>query len=63
MLRIRAIDAPADSCSDSMTLIGFSMSPKGAGGFKIPAKPGRYPFVCTFSGHFASGMVGTIVVR
>lgn len=31
--------------------------------FTVPAKPGRYPYVCTFSGHFASGMVGTIVVK
>jgi azurin len=31
--------------------------------FKVPAKPGRHPFVCTFSGHFASGMVGAIVVK
>ena len=31
--------------------------------FKVPAQAGTYPFVCTFSGHFAAGMAGTIVVK
>ena len=31
--------------------------------FKVPAKAATYPFVCTFAGHFAAGMVGSIVVR
>ena len=31
--------------------------------WKVPAKPATYPFVCTFSGHFAAGMVGSIVVK
>jgi azurin len=31
--------------------------------FTVPAKPGRYPFVCTFAGHFAAGMKGTLVVQ
>jgi azurin len=31
--------------------------------FKVPAKAATYPFVCTFSGHFAAGMAGTIVVK
>lgn len=31
--------------------------------FKVPAKPAIYPFVCTFAGHFASGMSGTITVK
>jgi azurin len=31
--------------------------------FTAPAKPGRYPFVCTFAGHFQSGMKGTLVVK
>ena len=30
--------------------------------FTVPAKPGRYPFVCSFPGHFAAGMKGTLVV-
>jgi azurin len=30
--------------------------------FKVPAKPGKYPFVCTFPGHFVAGMKGTLVV-
>ena len=31
--------------------------------FKAPAKPGKYPFVCTFAGHMASGMRGTLIVK
>jgi len=31
--------------------------------FKVPAKPATYPFVCTFPGHFAAGMQGTIVAK
>lgn len=31
--------------------------------FTAPSKPGSYPFVCTFSGHFQAGMKGTLVVR
>ena len=31
--------------------------------FKVPAAPGSYPYVCTFPGHFAAGMRGTIVVK
>jgi azurin len=28
-----------------------------------PAKPGSYTFICTFPGHFASGMKGVLVVK
>jgi azurin len=31
--------------------------------FKVPAKPGRYPYVCSFPGHFALGMRGTLIVK
>ncbi len=31
--------------------------------FKVPAKHATYPYVCTFPGHFASGMHGTIIVK
>jgi azurin len=31
--------------------------------FKVPAVPGQYPYVCTFPGHFAAGMKGTLVVK
>ena len=31
--------------------------------FTAPAKPGRYPFICTFAGHYQAGMKGTLVVR
>ena len=29
--------------------------------FKVPA-PGKYDFICSFAGHFAAGMKGTLVV-
>lgn len=31
--------------------------------FKVPTAPGSYPYVCTFTGHFAAGMKGTLVVK
>ena len=31
--------------------------------FKVPEKPGTYEFICTFPGHFQSGMKGTLVVK
>lgn len=31
--------------------------------FKAPAKPGSYTYLCTFPGHFVSGMKGTLVVK
>jgi azurin len=31
--------------------------------FKVPDKPGRYPYICTFSGHYQAGMKGTLVVK
>ena len=31
--------------------------------FAAPAKPGRYPFICTFAGHYQSGMKGVLVVK
>jgi azurin len=30
--------------------------------FKVPAVAGKYDFICTFPGHFAAGMRGTLVV-
>ena len=30
---------------------------------KVPAKPGRYPYLCSFPGHFALGMRGTLIVK
>ena len=30
---------------------------------KVPAKAGSYPYMCTFPGHFAAGMKGTLVVK
>jgi azurin len=31
--------------------------------FKVPAKPGRYAYLCSFPGHFALGMRGTLTVK
>ena len=31
--------------------------------FKVPEKPGRYPFICTFAGHYQAGMKGTLIVK
>ncbi len=31
--------------------------------FKAPAKPGVYNFMCTFPGHYAAGMKGTLTVK
>lgn len=29
----------------------------------VPARPGAYPYICTFSGHYQAGMKGTLVVK
>ena len=31
--------------------------------FTVPAKPGNYPYLCTFAGHYAAGMAGMLVVK
>lgn len=31
--------------------------------FKVPAKAGSYPYMCTFPGHYAAGMKGMLVVK
>ena len=31
--------------------------------FKAPTAPGTYTFICSFPGHFAAGMKGTLVVK
>ncbi len=31
--------------------------------FTAPKAPGAYPYLCTFPGHFASGMKGTLTVK
>ena len=31
--------------------------------FKAPAKPGTYPYICTFPGHFFANMKGTLIVK
>lgn len=31
--------------------------------FTAPKKPGKYPYICTFAGHYQAGMKGTLVVK
>ena len=31
--------------------------------FTVPSKPGSYPFICTFPGHYQAGMKGILVVK
>ena len=31
--------------------------------FTVPDKPGTYPYICTFAGHYQAGMKGRLVVR
>lgn len=31
--------------------------------FTVPTKPGSYPYLCTFAGHYAAGMAGTLIVK
>jgi azurin len=31
--------------------------------FKAPAAAGSYPYLCTFPGHYAAGMKGTLIVK
>jgi azurin len=31
--------------------------------FTVPAKPGSYPYICTFAGHYQAGMKGTLIVK
>ena len=31
--------------------------------FTVPARPGTYEFICTFPGHYALGMKGTLTVK
>jgi azurin len=31
--------------------------------FTAPTKPGRYPYFCTFAGHFMAGMQGVLIVK
>jgi azurin len=31
--------------------------------FTAPARPGKYEYICTFPGHFASGMKGTLTIK
>lgn len=31
--------------------------------FTVPEEPGEYEFVCTFPGHYAAGMRGTLTVE
>jgi azurin len=47
----------------------IAFTPVAAGGetvevtFTAPTKPGKYDYLCTFPGHFAAGMKGTLTVK
>jgi azurin len=61
----RATDFIPESMKDKI----YAYSPLAGGGetvevtFAAPAKPGTYTYLCTFPGHFAMGMKGTLVVK
>jgi len=41
------------------------LGPKESGDvtFNAPSKPGKYPFLCSFPGHFQAGMRGVLIVK
>jgi azurin len=47
----------------------LAFTPMGGGGqtvevtFNAPKQPGSYPYICSFIGHFAVGMRGTLIVK
>ena len=55
---------PAKMKDKVLATIGV-LGPKESGEvvFTAPAKPGDYPFLCSFPGHFLTGMKGTLVVK
>ena len=64
-----ASDRGTDFIAPSMSGAVIAKTPLAGPGetvqvvFSAPAKPGRYPFVCTFAGHFQAGMVGTLIIN
>jgi azurin len=64
-----AADRDTDFIAPSMKAAVIAKTPFAGPGetvqvvFAAPAKPGRYPFVCTFAGHFQAGMKGTLIVN
>ena len=61
----RATDyiAPADKAKVIAATKLVDNGEKAEVTFKAPTAPGSYPFVCTFPGHFAAGMKGTLLVK
>ena len=45
----------------SIPLLGPQQS--GDVTFNAPSKPGNYPFLCSFPGHFQAGMHGELIVK
>ena len=64
-----ASDRATDFIAPSMSASVIAKTPLAGPGetvqvvFTAPSKPGRYPFVCTFAGHFQAGMKGTLIVN
>ncbi|MFA5057441.1 MAG: plastocyanin/azurin family copper-binding protein [Opitutaceae bacterium] len=55
---------PAELAGEVLARINL-LGPRQSGEveFKAPAAPGEYPFLCTFPGHFLTGMKGVLVVH
>ena len=64
-----ADDKPGTPLPPALKAKVLASSPFAAGGetvevtFKAPTAPGSYTYLCTFPGHFQSGMKGTLVVK
>jgi azurin len=64
-----AADKPGTPLPPALKAKVIASTPFAAGGetvdatFKAPTAPGSYTYLCTFPGHFQSGMKGTLVVK
>ncbi len=60
---------PVTHIPDNMKDLVIAYTPMGGGGqtvdvtFNAPKQPGQYPYICSFTGHFAVGMKGTLIVK
>jgi azurin len=56
-----AADKKADIIASTPHLVGAGETADVT--FKAPTKPGTYTYICTFPGHAAAGMKGTLTVK
>lgn len=60
---------PTDFIAPSTVASVLARTPMAGAGeavqvtFTAPAKRGKYPYICTFPGHYQGGMKGTLVVK